>query len=335
MAHFPDIFLLQRYHGGVSGLAAIAWLCLASALGQAPPPPEPVMRAWVAEEKRSFIEGMARTSVDVNQAYIEALRALESRAIAQKAYAQAIAWRDQRLSLMEATERYDPALEQARREAAHDLSPEEAALSGSVILKDEMLQRWISTNSHASWSLRGFAPGRYTVILRYRCSEATQESTGTDGEKVLSRAGGKIRFGERSNLIGNRDRLLQHQVIPTKDWETAREVPLGSIEIKSTAPTLRLEVEEIETLGLMHLEGIRLENESSPSNADGPAPVFRSPKDLSAGLASLIERKSQPFHQHHLKRLQVLREQASLGDDPTIRQRIDEAMAEVQAKLSP
>ncbi len=337
LGHLRDLIGRWILQGRQACLVLAPPLFVASALSQSPQPADSVreasvLRGLLAENRRAFLAERGQAVDALERVYAQTLRRLESEAAQAGFYPLAIKLRDRGRSLQRTIEERDPLKLAERQTAAVELSPDEAQLSGLVIRKNSRLQRWSSTRSSASWNLRGFEPGRYEIVARYSCDDEVTESTNAAGETILSRAGGLITFGERSNLIGGRDQWITHRVLPTDDWDQFREVALGSLEINSTAPVLRLEVIEIEASGLMHLESLRLMPDTPAPSAETAS---RSLEDLRRAFESAQQRKSQPFHQDQLTRLQTLRERADAASDTLLRDRIDAALATVRAKLRP
>lgn len=237
------------------------------------------LRTLLEDDRHAFETKRNEVTLAANRLFIERLRGFESRAAVAEDFTRAMVYRDRRLTLIEDITRHNPKRIEQREASAIALSPSEAALTGSVTLKRDILQGWKTTATAATWSLRGLQPGRYEVCVTYSCSKAYEEKDSGGAKKIRLRSGGQFTLGETTRLVGGDRTQLRHQVQPTKDWLSFRTVSLGELTLSNAAVRLRLDVDEVKPLGLMHLKEMKLyptQNETATKPLPNLAELRRS-----------------------------------------------------------
>lgn len=286
-----------------------------------------ILSGQFTQDSQDHAIALGRTTAHITQAFVEELERLEKRAASAGHYELALRWQNERQQLLENAAQLDPRHQLQDREAGVSLLPRDAALSGATSVSDQRLERW-RTKGSATWNLRGFHPGRYRVWARYACDPETKELTDDDGKKVTQRSGGKISFSEQSNLIGAGGQTLTHRVLPTPDSQTPRDMLLGEIDLKQTAPTLRLEAVEVESLGLFTLFGLRLQ----PHFA-GPEPKSNatSMTEIRRAFQSALLKRLRPLREHHLARLEQLKLRAESEDKAAFAKALEAKMKQLRS----
>ncbi len=273
-----------------------------------------ILKAELADDSNAFEDKLADATVPFHQDYIASLLELEKRAAAHNDFHRAIAIRDERLPLEDYVKKNDPRVRKALLARAQRLLPKDAVRSGAVNLKKGYLAPWRTTNSRATWNLRGFKPGVYDVAIRYSCSSEEKHVT-KNGRSEKHIAGGILSFGEDTNLIGSSASPLEYRVSGTGGWDQYKWKKLGKIEINGTAPSLRLRAEKTFPLGLMRLREVRLIPTRPEKTTPRPGPNIPSVKSLRTAYDAVIERKKITLKEAYLSELRALEAEAAKTND--------------------
>ncbi|MGY8687259.1 MAG: hypothetical protein ACKVHP_05910 [Verrucomicrobiales bacterium] len=277
------------------------------------------------EEKHAFEIKLAEASLSADRHFSTQLHQFEKEAAKKEDYASAITFREQRRDLRKRLALADPVIRRAREAIAVPLEMHGATLAGSVRFNQGVLRQWTSSKDMASWDLRDLGPGTFEVVVSYSCSSRVKLSENSKGIKIKAHAGGTFTFG--------RDEMkLTHRVIPTENWEAFREISLGTLKIKKSAPTLSLEVIQVGALNLMHMRSIKL-YPLAPALSDDV--IKGSTDEIQRGFEGVVARKIQPLSQAHMTALKGLHKEAQSQGDEALAQRIAEAIEnlKIQAKF--
>ena len=281
-----------------------------------------ILRSLLSDGHEHFEAKLANATVPLNRAFVAKLRKFERQAAEAEDYAQAIVYRDRKLSLTEQLQRHDPKRVKERTANAVTLSLSEASLAGSVTLQRDILKGWKTSATAATWNLRGMKPGSYEVVLTYSCSQATEEKNDSSDKKVVLRAGGQFSFGETSRLLNGQRQPLVHEVLPTADWDTYRDVSLGELTFSNAAISLRLDVIESKPLGLMHLKQVQLLPSAEPAETK-PIPQAA---DLQRSFQSAVKRRKERIRTAYIKDLNTLKQRAKATGNKQLLQDISRAL---------
>ncbi len=278
-----------------------------------------ILRSLLSDRHEKFEAKLASATAPLNRAFLIRLRQFERQAADSDDFAQAIAYRDRKLALTEQMQCHDPKHTEERATNAVTLLLSEALLTGAVTLQRDILKGWKTSATAATWNLRGMKPGSYEIVLTYSCSKATETKS---DKKVLLRAGGQLAFGEASRLLNDRQQPLTHEVLPTADWGTYRNVSLGELTFSNAAISLRLDVIEAKALGLMHLQQVQLLPSAKPVETK-PLPQAA---DLQRSFQNAVKRRKEKIQTTYIEDLKTLQQRAKATGNKQLIQDISSAL---------
>ena len=281
-----------------------------------------ILRSLLSDRHEQFEAKLANATAPLNRALVTRLRQFERQAADSEDFAQAIVHRDRKLALTEQMLRHDPQHADERAANAVTLPLSEASLTGAVTLQRDILKGWKTSATAATWNLQGMKPGSYEIVLTYSCSKATETKTDNSDKKVLLRAGGQLSFGEASRLLNGKQQPLLHEVLPTADWGTYRNVSLGELTFSNAAVSLRLDVIAAKALGLMHLQQVQL--------LPGAKPVETKPlpqaADLQRSFQNAVKRRKEKIQAAYIEDLKTLQQRAKATGNKQLIQDISSAL---------
>ena len=274
-----------------------------------------ILRSSLSDSQQQFEAKLANATASLDQTFLVKLRQFERQAARAEDFPKAIAYRDRSLALTAALQRHNP--NQAKERAAKGITPalSEASLAGSVFLQRKVLKGRKASATAAIWNLRGLTPGSYEIVVTYSCTKIAEEKSGSGDKRILLRAGGQFSFGETSRLLNGERQSLIHEVQPTADWETYRDVSLGILTFSNAAVSLRLNVIEAKPLGLMHLQRIQL----LPVEQRVDTKPIPNAADLQRSFQSAVKRRKEKIQVAYIHNLKTLQKRAkSLGNNQLV-----------------
>jgi len=281
-----------------------------------------VFRSSLADKHAQLEAKLAQATSYLNKTFITKLRQFERQAAQDEDFAQAIVYRDRRLSLSKTLQRYDPDQAKQRAASAIRLSLSEASLTGSVSLQGKVLKGWKTSATAATWNLRGLTPGSYEIVMTYSCTKAVKEESRSGNKTIQLRAGGQFSFGETSRLLNAERQSLVHQVQPTAGWDTYRDVSLGTLTFSNAAVSLRLDVIESKPLGLMHLKGVQL----IPIAERAESKPIPQAADLQRSFQNAVKRRKETIRAAYIEDLKSLQQRAKALGNHELAQEIDRVL---------
>ena len=281
-----------------------------------------VFRSSLADKHAQLEAKLAHATSSLNKTFITKLGQFERQAAQVEDFAQAIVYRNRRLALVESMERHDPHRANQRAANAITLSLSEASLTGSVSLQRNVLKGWKTSATAATWNLRGLTPGNYEIVMTYSCTKAVKDKSSSGNKTIHLRAGGQFTFGETSRLLNGERQSLVHQVQPTTDWDTYRDVSLGTLTFSNAAVSLRLNVIEAKPLGLMQLKGVQL---IPIAERVKRRPIPQS-ADLQRSFQNAVKRRKEAIRAAYIEDLKSLQQRAKASGNHRLAQEIDRAL---------
>lgn len=235
------------------------------------PPPD------LYELRRRYHEEVATAVGSTATGYVADLRDYEAERSAAGDYESAL-WAKLRAESIERS-----LAELANPPGSVVLAPVDAALSGQVTLdrSANLLRKWGSTGSRATWQVRQITPGRYRVLLSYGVAPPDEDAAPNGGSAPA--AGGTVRVRNASALAAADTETLEATLSDTGGWEYFEDLELGVLEIRSNSASISIEAEKPNPLGLMCLRRLTLqpvEAARGPAEPVPPTAPAAVPEDL-------------------------------------------------------